>query len=169
MCKDAKKLCILVVDDIPDNLTVIRASLESLGYGTSGARTGGEAIAFLDERCKAGDACPDLVIVDIDLPDMRGGTLGMAIREAYPRLPFIYLTAFGKLPIFVDIAKTQGAPLMTKPVDLDELAAEIERTIKGWEERRTASGKLVREGVPRFVEQHIAEIERSREAGANGK
>lgn len=170
MCKDKDKLCILVVDDIPDNLQIIRLSLETVGYQTCGARTGGEAMSLLDERCKRGETCPDLVIVDIDLPDMRGGTLGMKIREHYPKLPFIYLTAYGKLPVYVDIAKAQDAPLLTKPVELDELVAEIEAHVKDFRSRRMV-GTPIRDGLPRFVEQHINEIEKARglRAEANGK
>jgi CheY-like chemotaxis protein len=164
---DTNKLCILVVDDTPDNLDVIRAMLESKGYGTSGARSGGEAIAELDRRCKAGSSCPDLVIIDIDLPDMRGGTLGMLIREQYPRLPFIYLTAYKHLPVFVDIAKVQDAPLLDKPVDLDALVKQIEETTRNFETRRVV-GKEMSSSVPSLVRQHIDEVTKLREA-SNGK
>lgn len=157
--KDA--LCILVVDDVPDNLEIIRATLQAFGYHTDGARTGGEAMSILDERCNAGSSCPDLVIVDIDLPDMRGGTLGIKIREFYPALPFIYLTAFGRLPVFVDIAQAQGAPLLTKPVDAEILVAEIEKAVKNYEGRRVI-GKPMRDSIPSVLRHSIDEVARAR-------
>jgi DNA-binding response OmpR family regulator len=120
---------ILLVEDKPDNLEILALVLTKAGYCVDTARTGGEAIAKIHERCDAAKACYDLVSLDIDLPDVRGTILALFIRAKYSQIPFIFLSAYGRLPAFVDSAKALNAPLLIKPIDPDEYVAAIRAQI----------------------------------------
>lgn len=87
----------------------------------------------------------------------------MTIRQTYPALPFIYLTAYGRLPVFEDIARLQNAPLLTKPVDADTLHEEIEKAVKDHKARRIV-GKPIRTGIISLVRENIEALEKAREA-----
>ena len=80
---------ILVVDDEVDVLTLIKIELESEGYQVFTATTGGEAIN------KAKQTLPDLILMDVILPDMTGGEAIKALKKdpAMSRIPAIFLTA----------------------------------------------------------------------------
>jgi adenylate cyclase len=58
--------CILVVDDVPDNLDILQMRLESQGYEVSTAGDGVEALEKIRQRL------PDLVLLDIMMPKMDG-------------------------------------------------------------------------------------------------
>ncbi len=77
---------ILIVEDHPDGRRVLTLSLRRLGYETLEANTGGSGIALtLSET-------PDLVLVDLSLPDVRGLQIAKAIKEN-PRIAEIPLVA----------------------------------------------------------------------------
>lgn len=120
---------VLVVEDIPDNLEVLRVILVRAGYQVDTARTGGEALSRIDERCQRG-GCYDLISLDIDLPDVRGTILALYIRARFPYLPFIFLSAYGSLPAFIDAARNLKAPILTKPVLVEEFTKLVADTIE---------------------------------------
>lgn len=124
-----KPYSVLVVEDRPDSLDILRIILEKSGFVVDTARTGGEALSRIDERCQRG-GCYDLVSLDIDLPDVRGTILALYIRARFPTLPFIFLSAYGSLPAFVDAAKSLNAPMLTKPVEPEVFVKLVTDTIE---------------------------------------
>ena len=74
MAKD--KRCVLVVEDDLDATEIMGEILESLGYTCRIARSGSEAIAM------AGELRPDIVMLDIALPDVSGFEVARRLREA---------------------------------------------------------------------------------------
>lgn len=80
---------ILVVDDEEMILRLLRIDLESEGYKVFTAKTGQEAIQ------KACDASPDLILMDIMLPDMNGGEVVKALKanSSTSQTPILFLTA----------------------------------------------------------------------------
>ncbi|MDR4500641.1 MAG: ATP-binding protein [Nitrospirales bacterium] len=78
---------ILVVDDDQDILELVVDRLEGEGYQVQSARTGQDALAALQQTVYDG------VILDIGLPDMDGGQILEAIRQQYPKLPVVMVTA----------------------------------------------------------------------------
>jgi CheY-like chemotaxis protein len=162
MCINTESPCILVVDDKPNNLEIIRKMLEVCGgYQTDGAETGGEVIRLLDGRCGQGQPCYDLILLDIDLPDVRGGTLATWIRAAYPRVPIVLLTAYGRLPAFTDISEALAIPFLQKPVDAEVLCETVRREIADYKALRGVGKPVV---IPPVMLDHIREVERLREA-----
>lgn len=83
------KRLILVADDEPDILELVRFRLERLGYQTARARDGEEALRM------AGELRPDLCIVDVVMPKLDGPEVVRALRDAQDTAttPVLFLTA----------------------------------------------------------------------------
>jgi CheY-like chemotaxis protein len=80
---------ILVVDDNPDSITIMRSILESRGYEVRAATSGAEALAMIEKER------PDLVLLDIMMPEMIGIEVLQLIKDNAQtgRLPVILVTA----------------------------------------------------------------------------
>jgi CheY-like chemotaxis protein len=121
---------ILVVDDEPDILTILNKELTSAHYHVVSARTGQEGI----DRNK--EECPDLILMDVLLPDMNGAE-AIKILQAYPEyknIPVIFLTAMvkpdeesqGSLKINVD---DRWYLTIAKPFDRIKLLSIIDQQL----------------------------------------
>lgn len=109
---------ILVVDDDPDILTIIQDNLILDGYAVLTAETGTAAL----EQAK--NQSPDLVILDLMLPDMDGLQVCRILR-AKTKVPIIMLTAKDGVSDKVLGLETGADDYMVKPFDYLELAARI--------------------------------------------
>ena len=78
---------ILIVDDEPNLVDAVRLYLEMEGYVVLSATSGGEALG------KVRDLLPDLMILDVMMPEMDGLTACRRLRREHPRLPILMLTA----------------------------------------------------------------------------
>jgi two-component system OmpR family response regulator len=113
---------ILVVEDEPDIASMLNACLELFGYRVTLARTGMEAIVA------AAQAAPQIVILDMKLPDMNGDDVCRHLRQDSRTVstPVIFLSAMTQRN---DIARglTAGAEdYLTKPIDLQLLYERIQ-------------------------------------------
>ncbi len=109
---------ILVVDDEPAFCRVVSHHLESDGYETLCARTGAEALESVrTER-------PDLVLLDIRLPDMDGRELCQAIREV-TLAPIVVLSVLGGEDDIVRGLYAGADDYMVKPLRMEELKARV--------------------------------------------
>ncbi len=93
---------VLVVDDDVDNLAVLREALETEGLDVVGQATGGVAAVEL-----AGRLGPDVVVMDLRMPDMDGFAATAAIRDRLPATQVVILTAYEEL--LTDSAEDVGA------------------------------------------------------------
>ena len=107
---------ILIVDDDQNILRLYKEELEEEGYTIVTASNGQEAI----ERFEAED--PDLVTLDILLPDIDGIKLLRQMKEKKPRLPIIMSTAYDYRD---DFAVWASEAYIVKSSDLTELKATI--------------------------------------------
>ena len=127
-----QKRKILVVDDEPSITRLLKLNLEQTGlYDVAEANSGSEALA------KGPDFRPDLMLLDIIMPDVDGGALAgqMLGDERLAEVPIIFLTA----AITRDEAReTNGFigqfPFLAKPIRMDELLPIIEKSFKSVEE-----------------------------------
>jgi len=125
MFSDVEKGTILYVEDNPDNRTLVRRILVSEDYKLLEATNAMEAL----ETLKA--AKPDLILMDINMPDMDGYTLTAKIKTTpgFERIPILAITAN---VMRGDKEKTLEAGCdgyIQKPIDFDELVSEVERFI----------------------------------------
>jgi len=116
---------VLIVDDEPDVLLLLRVNLEAAGYDTVLAADGETALNRIE------DAEPDLVLLDIMMPVMDGwGVLrALSERENGPRVVVVSANSSDR-----DIirALTSGAlDYVTKPFDPDDLVDVVARTVNG--------------------------------------
>ena len=112
---------ILLVDDTKDIVFVVSRRLKSWGYEPLTATSGEEALRI------AHDAIPDLILLDIMMPTMKGREV-CARLKADPRtasIPVIFLTALG-LPDHIKAGLDTGAmDYITKPFEPEELRERI--------------------------------------------
>lgn len=115
---------ILVVEDEPNMLMVIRMALEDAGYHVLGAASAEAALAQLDD--------PDLAVVltDLKLPGMRGEELVAHCKRERPDLPVIVLTAFGSIRSAIECIQAGAANYLTKPFETEELQLAIQGALR---------------------------------------
>ena len=112
---------VLVIDDEPGHRLMLGAVLTDKGWRVEEAGGGREGLARLLS------ANPDVVLLDMRMPDMDGSAVLAEIMAQRPGLPVIMLTAFGSVGAAVEAMKHGAHDYLTKPVDNDELAAVLER------------------------------------------
>ncbi|HUQ48027.1 MAG TPA: PleD family two-component system response regulator [Gemmatimonadaceae bacterium] len=117
---------ILVVDDHEDNVEVLRARLESRGYDVEGAMNGQEALDTVSRWC------PDLVLLDVMMPDMDGLEVVRRLK-ANPDLPFIPVimqTALDSTERMVAGLEAGADDYVTKPINFAELEARVRSLLR---------------------------------------
>lgn len=114
---------ILVVDDSPTQLNMMRAPFEEHGYHVITATDGEEAVAMVKTEA------PQLVVLDVIMPKLNGFQACRQIKNIDAKLPVILLTSKNqKSDEFW--GKKQGADVyMTKPFDSTELFAAAEKLL----------------------------------------
>ena len=118
---------ILYVEDNEDNIYMLSRRLRREGYDIQIARTGSEGVAM------AGESLPDLIIMDLVLPELDGFEASTRIRsaEATAHIPIIALSA-SVLPEHRHRAIDAGCDdFETKPVDFPRLLEKIEQLLAG--------------------------------------
>ncbi len=107
----ASKRTIMVVDDHPDVVEILRITLESKGFNVRCAYSGKDHFAGLD------DLKPDLIILDIMMPEMDGLKVLTRLREKSDTasIPVILLTALVQQENIIEGYKTGADYYITKP------------------------------------------------------
>jgi len=113
---------VLIVDDDPSVLFVLKELLEERGHSTLSATSGGDALGLLDGV--------DLVLTDLQMPVMNGMELLRMVRERDASMPTILLTAHGSEKDAVIAMKSGAYDYLTKPFDIDEVALVVERALE---------------------------------------
>jgi len=122
-----KKKRILVIDDEPGITRLLKLNLEQTGlYEVREENLGADGLAA------AREFKPDLVILDVMMPDMDGGDVAAGIRQdpALRKVPVVFLTAAVKRgELGAPDAKIGGRIYIAKPLDVKGVIDVIERTI----------------------------------------
>lgn len=121
------KPVILLVDDEDTIRLFLEKTLREEGYEALTAATGAEALEITRSEL------PDLVLLDLKLPDMSGLEVLRQIKEEVPEVCVIMLTAFGDIETAVTAMKKDAFDFVSKPVNLEQLLISIE---KGLESRK---------------------------------
>lgn len=120
------KVRILVIDDEKDFVDTLAIRLEAKGYDISKAFDGKEGLE------KAHSDNPDLIILDIIMPEMNGFDVcrKLKVDPKFSNIPIILLTAKFQ-PNDIDFGKEMGADAyLTKPVELNTLSDKINELLK---------------------------------------
>ncbi|MGE0680436.1 MAG: response regulator [Candidatus Binatia bacterium] len=117
---------ILIVDDEPLNVDFLEQELQDLGYETVCAVGGLEALA------KAAAEAPDLILLDLMLPDLDGWTVCRLLKEQIETqlIPVVMMTALGAREDRIRGIEAGADDFLTKPVHSQELLARIKTTLR---------------------------------------
>ncbi len=155
--KDSKKL--LLIDDDPNLILLVKDYLEFRGYQVMTAENGREALDILEQHV------PDMIICDVMMPEMDGYALVNHIREEprTKRIPVLFLSAKGQSQDRVKGLNEGADVYMVKPFEPEELVAQVESSlnqIQRWKEVRPmgidGSGPTI--VVPHHVELTPTEL-----------
>jgi CheY-like chemotaxis protein len=116
---------ILIVDDYPDALDVWAIYLHAAGFRVLTAGTGQQA---LDTACAD---LPDLVVLDLDLPDVSGFEVARELRSraATRHIPLIAATGYSHVAQQDKALQSSFNAIIVKPCDPDALVVEIQRLL----------------------------------------
>ncbi len=153
---------VLVVDDDEGIRVALRRFLGTKGYEATEAGTAAEAEAALLRTA------PDLVLLDLCLPDGDGVELIPSLRSACPGVAVVVLTGHGSVEVAVEAIKAGAEQFLTKPVDMEALLLVVERVLLGQRSERRELASRSRE-APRAslgpgLEQLTADAEPIRDA-----
>lgn len=118
---EISKKTVLIVDDNANNLKVLAALLKERDFDFRMAKSGALALSIL-EKIK-----PDLILLDIQMPDMDGFETCMRIKnkESLAKIPVIFLTANIDAESIKNAFSVGGVDYVTKPFNPDELLARM--------------------------------------------
>jgi two-component system OmpR family response regulator len=134
---------LLVVEDEPNIRELLATSLRFSGFEVQVAGDGATAIRMAAEQG------PDLVVLDVMLPDMDGFTVTRRLRESGRHLPIVFVTARDSLDDKVTGLTVGGDDYVTKPFSLEEVVARIRAVL-----RRTR-GEADDDGALRFEDLEL--------------
>ncbi|MFO0703753.1 MAG: response regulator transcription factor [Patescibacteria group bacterium] len=117
-------LQILIVEDDKDVADFLTKTLIEKGYGVRHTEKGSQVLPMIDERK------PDILILDLKLPDMKGESVSKLIKKEYPELPIIMLTSKSGILDKVNGFDAGADDYITKPFEIDELLARIQAKVK---------------------------------------
>ncbi|WP_444663123.1 response regulator transcription factor [Cellulomonas sp. CW35] len=137
---------LLVVDDEPNIRELLATSLRFAGFEVHAAADGNSALRL------ARDLDPDLLVLDVMLPDMDGFTVTRRLREKGQHMPVLFLTARDDTQDKVQGLTVGGDDYVTKPFSLEEVVARIRAIL-----RRTSPAEELDANVIRYADLELDE------------
>ena len=117
----AREPRILIVDDNPTNVELLKSQLKPYPYILETAYDGEEALERIGKRL------PDLVLLDIMMPELDGFETAKQFHSSFPfeSIKFIFVTAFGREPSDVQKEIIGKSPFIRKPFEVADLIEVI--------------------------------------------
>jgi DNA-binding NtrC family response regulator len=116
---------ILIVDDEENARIGLKKLLSQEGYQVDAVANGFEALEYLDRQIA------QLVITDINMPEMNGLVFLRELNRAHPTTNVIMVTAYGGVESYLEAMNLGAFEYLNKPVKLDELRAVVQRIFSG--------------------------------------
>jgi len=129
---------VLIVDDVPDNLSVLHDALDESGY-TVLVATGGEAALQ-----RASQALPDIVLLDAMMPGMDGFEVAKRLKASSQtaHIPIIFMTGLTETEHLVAALEAGGVDYVTKPIKPKEVLARMGVHVQGARQARQTRNAL---------------------------
>jgi CheY-like chemotaxis protein/DNA-binding CsgD family transcriptional regulator len=129
---------VLIVDDVPDNLSVLHDALDESGY-TVLVATGGEAALQ-----RASQALPDIVLLDAMMPGMDGFEVAKRLKASSltAHIPIIFMTGLTETEHLVAALEAGGVDYVTKPIKPKEVLARMDVHVQGARQARQTRNAL---------------------------
>jgi DNA-binding response OmpR family regulator/DNA-binding CsgD family transcriptional regulator len=112
---------VLIVDDVPDNLSVLHDALDESGYTVLVATSGADALQ------RAAQALPDIVLLDAMMPGMDGFEVAKRLKAGATtaQIPIIFMTGLTDTEHLVAALDAGGVDYVTKPIKPKEVLARM--------------------------------------------
>ncbi len=115
---------VLMVEDTASVAALYKSYLNPLGLNVSIVGTGKEALSFVK------DIIPDLILLDLRLPDMTGMEVLQQVRQQHGNIPIVIMTAHGSIDIAVDAIRQGAQDFLIKPCEADRLRITVNNVFK---------------------------------------
>lgn len=138
---------VLIVDDVPDNLSVLHDALDAEGYTVLVATSGVDALA------RAQQLVPDIVLLDAMMPGMDGFEVARNLKASpvTAHIPIIFMTGLTETEHLVAALEAGGVDYVTKPIRAQEVLARMQVHMQAARERRQARNALDAFGYASFT------------------
>jgi len=125
MLKKAGTPTILVIEDYADSRTLLSSLLRGEGYKVVEARDGKEGLRQVNR------VTPDLILMDLAMPEMDGLSATRRLRERHTlaRTPIFAITAYATGEVRADAIAAGCAEVFLKPLDIEKLLGKIKATL----------------------------------------
>jgi DNA-binding response OmpR family regulator/DNA-binding CsgD family transcriptional regulator len=129
---------VLIVDDVPDNISVLHDALDESGYTVLVAANGQQALD------RAAQGRPDVILLDAVMPGMDGFEVARRLRERSETaaIPIIFMTGLTDTEHVVQAFACGGVDYVVKPIKTREVIARIAAHVQGARERKQARQAL---------------------------
>lgn len=134
---------ILIVDDEPDTILILQDRLEMEGYEVVTATDGYNALELIDQDL------PDLVLLDIQMPQLDGIATLTQLHEKYPGMLILMLTAHGTIQRAVEATKRGAYDFLEKPFQPEHITQKVDRAL---EHQRTVESSTRDELINNYKE-----------------
>ncbi len=115
---------LLMVEDTASVAALYRSYLNPLGLDITIVGTGKNAIKSLEERI------PELILLDLRLPDMTGMDVLSSVKTHYPDVPVIFMTAHGSIDTAVEAMRKGAQDFLIKPCEADRLRVTVNNALR---------------------------------------
>ncbi len=119
-----KSRYLLMVEDTASVAALYRSYLTPLGIDINIVSTGREAIESLNHRT------PDLILLDLYLPDMTGMDVLHAVKKDHPDVPVIFMTAHGSIETAIEAMRHGSQDFLIKPCEADRLRVTVHNALR---------------------------------------
>lgn len=160
--QDPKRKYLLMVEDTASVALLYRSYLTPLDIDINIVGTGRDAIDSV-KACR-----PDLILLDLRLPDMTGMDVLFAVKQTYPDVPVIFMTAHGSIDIAVKAMRHGAQDFLIKPCEADRLRVTINNAIRKASKLKTDAGNAKYQG---FIgsSQNMQAVYRTIDSAASSK
>src|SRR5713101_8038661 len=115
---------VLVADDDASIRSLLKQLLTDEGYAVTEAATGGEVVEHVKE------ASPDLVIMDVRMPELDGIEALQKVKASSPHTAVLIMTAFGTSNAAIKAMELGAFDYVTKPFELDKISHTVKRAFQ---------------------------------------
>ena len=129
---------VLIVDDVPDNLSLLHDALDEAGYTVLVATDGESALQ------RARQSLPEVILLDAMMPGMDGFEVAQALKADFvtQHIPIVFMTGLTETEHVVHAFSAGGADYVTKPIRPQEVLARIAAHVQNARQTRQARSAL---------------------------
>ncbi|MEU5331960.1 response regulator transcription factor [Streptomyces asoensis] len=142
---------LLVVEDDPGIRMLLESALRLSGYDVASAGTGQDALRDVESLR------PELVLLDVMLPDLDGFEVTRSLRAAGDRTPVLFLTARGEVADRIAGLTAGGDDYVTKPFSIEEVLLRIRAILRRTDFDHASGAEGISSGILRFADLELDE------------